>query len=1277
MSKFVPSGWPCCGSAPTTYRVMHAARRVGGRRYSSNLDRAGTADVIIVACERRRGPKDTCCSPRHRQACVPLAAPCVLINGHVDCRAAKDNADCARSMCRVGEAANPGPHHVPQQKEGLLQLHYASQHQDGFWGAMLPNGRSEGGGGGGQCGDDDRAKYQLVVDTCNGTSWGTIARYLLQTKADLLLIQEHHLAPSQIAAASQWASKKGWQSVWTSAEQGDGSGWRAGVCICARAPVYLSLPRRGGSNVCGARAVAAMAEAPGHRPIAVYSAYLRDGEGLSAGNLEILASIGQHICLQGDEMPFILAADFQMAPEKVAAAGLADRIGAVICASGNRRGTCRTARGSSELDYFYVQRGLARAVASIATVEATCIRTHVPVRLTMKPAVTSARTLVLRKPPPIGVCKVYGPAMPPPDWAQVRTRAEELLGKAHHADYDAIMDELEHLYVDWADIAELELCDATGESIPKTGLRGRHPCMVWRSVVPERPPRADGDYADAVRWMASIVMELRRTAHALPRADLGPALGPRADVLEHGDDAGGDDACDADDHDETIMELLRTSDVIAAADFAQDLLGELTGPPEAYAQLRRTDMKDDADEILAAVTEAARELVDLLIGFARTSDDGCRRDLCARITPWDATIQELADRSSALARDAEGKRMSDGRTAWAEWVRANIDSGARNAHKYLQLPTEWRPTTCVTVDGIVTADPVQVLGGYNDKYRQMWQCEDADEEFVTDVTGWGRRCALPRPTPTQIREASTQFREGTSVAYDGFHPRHYSLLCDEALEIVGAIMVIVELVGALPRQLRLLLMPLIPKPRSGHRAVASFVSLYRLWAKVRKPAVAAWEAEYDRAYLAAGKGRSPQDLVWRQAVRAETSVEDKGAAGALLWDMKSFYERLNRRKLRRRLVSLHFPLPIARLALAAYSGPRILSLAGCLAEPSHAWRGVAAGCGVANALIRAYVIPPFDHMVADIHNLLGDDVIFDDYVDDLVLNAVGTEAEVERALVEAQAILADVIHDELDCEIEVEKAAVLASSRALTRRLVRRIGARAGRKKKSAPNLGVDYAPGKKRTAHIGGKRTSRFRGLARKMIPFKRLCRVVGSKASKVFIAGPLPYATYGSVVNGLSDAEVLRIRRCAAVAWSPRARGRSLKMITLLNRAPTHSAENGPIVQYSKEVWRAASLGADRPKQGELTLTEISRAWHAVDADKLIDRASGKTKWGASRGPIANLFLSLHRVGWHMRGPYELVDDHGNDIPLTSYAPPPRGVLATRGDTADPGEANWGEHV
>ncbi len=176
---------------------------------------------------------------------------------------------------RIGEATNPGPPEGPQLAETGLQLQYASPEQEGFWGAVLP-GHDEHGERGRRREDDEKGQhYQLCVDTCNGTSWGSLKRYIKRTRSDVLLCQEHHLPPNAIASASQWAYRRGWQTVWAPAEPGEGSGWKGGVCICARKPVALSVPRHGGTIVQEARAVAAVAEAPGYRPMTLYAAYLR------------------------------------------------------------------------------------------------------------------------------------------------------------------------------------------------------------------------------------------------------------------------------------------------------------------------------------------------------------------------------------------------------------------------------------------------------------------------------------------------------------------------------------------------------------------------------------------------------------------------------------------------------------------------------------------------------------------------------------------------------------------------------------------------------------------------------------------------------------------------------------------------------------------------------------------------------------------------------------------------------------------------------------------
>ncbi len=1165
------------------------------------------------------------------------------------------NGQWVETYLRVGEADNPGPA-TPQQREGAMNLDFKDPGKEGFWGAVLPGapgadhaGRAAHRGGA----EDDHVKYQLEIDTCNGTSWGTISKYLTRTRADLVLVQEHHLGPGRIAAASKWAKRRGWQTVWNAAERGEGAGWKAGVCICARDPVSLSMPRKGGAIVSAARAVAAVAEAPGYGPVAVYSVYLRDGEGLSRANLELLAEVGRHVERLGPNTPFVIGGDFQMPPHALANAGLASRVHAAIVASGNRRGTCRTARGRSEIDFFVVEAGLARGVQSTRTVEATCVKTHVPVRLAMHPRLTSAKALVMRKPPALPTQRVYGPIPPPPNWERECQWAADLARRATDGDYDALMSEFAALNVSWADKAEAELEDVTGVELAKTGLRGRAPRLVWRSIVPERKCNHDGAKEDAYRWIMNIAHELRDIGSELPRTAVEGA--PRDDDEWRDDDAcyGGVD--DDDEEDGALREELRRAAAIGAADMANDLLTDIRDLPEVVARTINdvgATGGDEARAILHSIEEAAGRMRDMLIADGATGDG---EDARGTVEAWDVEVDELFCRASALAERADEECRRAERQAWTDWIRSNVDAGAKNAHRHLQLPVEWQPTEVLCPDGVVTADPMKVLGAYATKYDGLWDDDDDDGEYIGDAEGWGKRCALEQPSPEELRMASRQFKEDTSVTYDGFHPRHYSMLCNEALVAVGAMMVIAELLGAMPDQLRLLTMPMIPKPSKGHRAVAAFVSLYRLWAKVRRPHVEAWEARNDRPYLAAGKERSPQDLVWRQAARAEVAVAgDGGCAATLLWDMSSFFERLNRKKLRRRLVYLDFPMPIARLAMAAYAGPRVLSMAGALTQPMFAWRGVAAGCGVAVAFTRAYYIPPFDHMVLDFGNMLNNTLRFDAFFDDLGVGATGTRTEVEHALVEGQTILADVIERELDCKIELDKAAVVASDRDLTRRLVRRIGRRAGRQRTAAPNLGIDFAPGRARSAqNRGGRRTGRFRGLARKLIPFRQICRVVGSKASKIFVAGPLPYAVYGAAVNGMTDQETLKLRRAMATAWSPRARGRSLRMITLLNKVPTHRAENDAALQYCREVWRAAALGSPKPTRGEMSLSELAAAWRSVKLEDYVDESSGKRQWGKSRGPVANLLLTLHRVGWSMSGPFTLVTDRGDEVTITNYAP------------------------
>ncbi len=113
---------------------------------------------------------------------------------------------------RIGEATNPGPgvRHEPQREESRLNVAFRPPGQPGFHGVKSAGHAGQGQGRDRADGADHKGEtYQLVVDTCNGTTWPGIRRYLRRTRADLVMAQEHHLPPAAIAGASQQALRMG------------------------------------------------------------------------------------------------------------------------------------------------------------------------------------------------------------------------------------------------------------------------------------------------------------------------------------------------------------------------------------------------------------------------------------------------------------------------------------------------------------------------------------------------------------------------------------------------------------------------------------------------------------------------------------------------------------------------------------------------------------------------------------------------------------------------------------------------------------------------------------------------------------------------------------------------------------------------------------------------------------------------------------------------------------------------------------------------------------
>ncbi len=453
----------------------------------------------------------------------------------------------------IGQAGNPGPPALLRWASTITAsvVTYATPGKTGFHGVHNA----------GHAADDPppHDPFVLKLATANTTGWRPLQNFLCATDANVVFAQEHRLLGDSIPTASAWARKHGWKSVWAPAVRGSGGGASAGTVVLTREHIGLRHPDRGKSVVVDGHAVAAVIEPPSSRPFIGYAAYYHHGQGLSRANLALTADIGSHWEAQADDrLQMVIAADFNMHPETFARAGLAKRIWGRVVAPRNPRGTCRTRSRASTYDYYFMSAALADLVDDVEIMEGTGIRTHTPVVATFQPRLAALKALSIKAPPSLPLDPVYGPRPPPPCWRALLRVADQLVSFVRDGgDYDQADRLLTETYARWMDMAEEEIADITGTSLPKWGCRSGGPKIRWKSVLPEvdRTPRPSG--AAAVAWLLDIARDATRVPN--PRREADDVCGSELiDILDAalGDDIMGKVDLDNDGHVGAMKEIL-------------------------------------------------------------------------------------------------------------------------------------------------------------------------------------------------------------------------------------------------------------------------------------------------------------------------------------------------------------------------------------------------------------------------------------------------------------------------------------------------------------------------------------------------------------------------------------------------------------------------------------------------------------------------------------------------------------------------------------------------
>ena len=615
------------------------------------------------------------------------------------------------------------------------------------------------------------------------------------------------------------------------------------------------------------------------------------------------------------------------------------------------------------------------------------------------------------------------------------------------------------------------------------------------------------------------------------------------------------------------------------------------------------DDDDDDDEMVVA-----QQVVDWLLMF-------------------DESARDWAEATEA-AQSIAGKQASRG---WEEWVETALQRGGKAAHRWAKAPVEQKPDKIVYIDGVAFSDPMKLIeeecehlcaiwgadGAPVD--GEVWELEHLNDEDVPD---------LGDPDADEVYRASRLFPKVTSVSFDGFRPRSFSMLSERGRTSFGHFCGAMEAVGSLPRCLDLTQYKFIPKPRGGRRGIAIYPGPYRVWSRIRAPLCRRWEDAHSASFFAARKGMAAQDTVWAQEASAEAAKAEGKVASAALLDMDKYYERFGHGKMVARARRLGFPLAIARLSINTYRGRRVFAANGFVLRQVWARRSMGAGCVFATTWVKVYSLEAFSDWVDRWPWLT-----LDTYLDDVVISDCCMRRSAVGRLAPGVTDFVTQVVGELEALVAPDKGGVVSSCESVAKGLRRRLGWKEVGDVEVA-NLGVGFSSGRGRSAPGTGKtRRARFAKGRRRRKRGTRL-RVAAkgeakAKAAAIFTMGVGPETLYGAAVTGLSDGELQDYWRSLVAGYAPFGPSASIWLKLLVHGVPGWQACVAPAVQFHRMVEAAVRFG----RFARMSVRKLRGVWTKA-------AAKAKDTWRHSRGPVNSAILSLRRIGWKVGDDPLLVD-------------------------------------
>ena len=238
------------------------------------------------------------------------------------------------------------------------------------------------------------------------------------------------------------------------------------------------------------------------------------------------------------------------------------------------------------------------------------------------------------------------------------------------------------------------------------------------------------------------------------------------------------------------------------------------------------------------------------------------------------------DELATIAHDLSLKAASARVRRWRKWAQSVVSDHSKPAFQWTKGRDLIPLPVPVISDGELMADTQVLVDDEFRKWQRIWGKDPFDEFSEVQLNE-----PLPRPTLSEVRKAIRSSPMFTAVGHDEWEPWSWRHLSDGAIEAFIDIGFAIENMMAHPRQCKLNILKLLPKPAGGYRTIGILQRCWESGVELAKSSFGCWQITNARDYFWGDAGRGSEKAVWWESLANESCVLKGRQALTVLLDL--------------------------------------------------------------------------------------------------------------------------------------------------------------------------------------------------------------------------------------------------------------------------------------------------------------------------------------------------------------------------------------------------------